>query len=82
MLKIKPRPPKRLNNVEFVTEMMEFSQFGALTQAFIIEAIDRYSKQVAASTPDQYPPNDFFSPEVWIGIGKEIQQKLSARNKQ
>lgn len=81
MLKIKERKPKRLDNVEFVTEMMEHSKFGPLAQAFVIEAISRYAEQVAASKPENYGQTSFFSPESWIGVGKEIAEKMDARIK-
>lgn len=72
--------PSRPTNVAFVKELMEFSRFGALTQAFILQAIDQFSKQVAASDPAKYPEVGLVSPEVWIGIAKEVQTKLAKRN--
>lgn len=66
------------NNVELVTAMMEFSKFGALAQAFIVEAITRYAKQVSNSTPEQYGENSIVAPESWIGVGKEIKTKMDA----
>jgi|GEM_PF-1804816 len=36
-------------NTEFVTRVMDFCPTGALSQMFIIEAIDRYAKAVAAA---------------------------------
>ena len=40
-----------LTNVEFLTHMMNHSQAGALKQAFILEAIRNYSKDVIDSPP-------------------------------
>jgi predicted nucleic-acid-binding protein len=42
---------KPQTNVQLVTHMMEYSQVGALKQAFIIEAISQYSKQIVESEP-------------------------------
>lgn len=42
-----PRRGKQETNVEFVTKLMEFSQHGALSQLFILDAIDKWSKKIA-----------------------------------
>ena len=42
-----PRTKQRMTNVEFVTELMEFSQCGALSQIFIIDAIMKHADAVA-----------------------------------
>ena len=69
---------KPQTNVEFVTNMMEFSRFGALAQVFIIQAIDQYSKRVAEADPATID-GGFISGQAWVGVAKEIQQKLEAR---
>lgn len=35
-------------NVEFVTELMEFSAHGALIQAFVMQALEQYARRVAS----------------------------------
>lgn len=67
---------KRKTNVQIVKEMMEKSQYGALSQAFVMEAISRYSEEISKTKPTDYPKNSFIYPEAWIGIAKEIQDKL------
>lgn len=42
-----------------------------------LEALLRYSAEVAASTPDDYPSRGLVNPESWIELGKEIQQQLT-----
>jgi hypothetical protein len=37
-----------MTNVEYLTEIMEFSRFGALAQAFVIEAVARYAAEIKA----------------------------------
>lgn len=66
------------NNVELVTAMMEFSKFGALAQALIVEAITRYATQVSNCAPEQFGPNSIVAPEAWIGVAKEIKTKMDA----
>lgn len=65
----------RLTNEEFVAELMQFSNFGALSQVFVIEAIRRYADQVAAAQPSEVD-TPFLSGPVWIGVAKEIQAKV------
>ena len=66
-------------NIEAVTEMMNFSEYGALAQVFIIEAIGKYADQVAKATPEQLASlrDSFFSPEAWQGVAREVREKLN-----
>lgn len=66
----------RKTNIEFIVDAMEFSAYGALSQAFIMEAVSKYANVVAASKPEDFPKSGFIQPEVWISVGKEIQAKL------
>lgn len=53
---------KRQTNVEFITDLMDFSRSGALMQAFVIEAIGKYSELTLADGP--WPPNGFLSQDA------------------
>ncbi len=70
--------PKRKTNVQIIKDIMEHSQYGALAQAFVIDALSKWSDKVAASTPDQYPENGIVHPPAWIGVAKEIKGKLDS----
>jgi hypothetical protein len=70
--------PKPQTNVEFVTNLMEFSRYGGLVQVFVIQALDQYSKRVSEADPATLN-NGFISGEAWVGIAKEIQRKLEER---
>jgi len=48
-----PHPELPETNVEFVTRMMEFSRQGALMQAFVLTAIERYAALVKVMPQDQ-----------------------------
>lgn len=65
-------------NVEFVTEIMEFSRFGALSQVFVIEALRRYALQIVISRARTLDipgiPRD-----TWFALGEEIDAKLLAK---
>jgi hypothetical protein len=41
-----------------------------------IEALLRYSAEVAASNPEDYPERSLVNPESWIQLGKDIQTQL------
>jgi len=69
---------KRKTNVEIVTEIMEYSRFGALSQAFVVNAIAEEAKRVANINPKDVDTKDwqFISFEAWNGVAKEIVEKL------
>ncbi len=64
---------KRKNNVEFVTDLMEYSKYGELTQGFILLAIQRYSEFVK---DNPMPENNFVSSKTWSNIAVEILEKM------
>lgn len=69
-------------NVEKITHMMEFSNYGAMSQMFIMEAVWRYAEAVAR-TPveevrEQFGENSFINPDAWHGVATEILHKLEA----
>lgn len=69
----------RQTNVEFVTELMELSSYGVLSQVFVIEAIRYYSEQVS-KTPE--PPDnitEFINPKLWHKIATDINSRMKIR---
>ena len=62
-------------NVEFVTELMEFSAYGGLIQAFVLQALEQYCARVAAASPEEVD-TPMVSGHAWHGCAVEIQQKL------
>lgn len=67
---------KRKTNESIVRDIMRNSRFGALSQVFVMDALQKLADAVAASKPKDYPKNSFVHPEAWIGVAKEIQEKL------
>ena len=57
---------------------MEYSDFGALAQAFVIEAVSRYAEEVSQTTPEDYGSFSIVAPESWIGVAREIRDKMNA----
>lgn len=48
-----------------------------LAVLMVLEGLNRFSAEVAASSPDDYPSRGLVNPEAWIQCGKEIQQQLN-----
>lgn len=63
-------------NVQIVNEIMNYSMYGALSQIFVMDALAKFSEAVIASDPADYPANSMISAEAWIGVAKEIKEKL------
>lgn len=45
----------RKNNIEFITDLMEYSKTGAMMHVFVLSAIDKYADQIIAVPEDQEP---------------------------
>ena len=57
------------SNIEFLTRVMDYSKYGALMQAFVIEAVNRYAEDVIVA---DMPKDSIISPEAWKGCAKEF----------
>ena len=65
----------RKTNADVVEDIMEFSNFGALSQAFVMTALEEYSRAVKA-TPEENLETGFMPVGVWKGIAAEVLEKL------
>jgi len=65
-----------LTNVEFVTDLMEHSAYGALIQAFVLQALGQYAKTVVAASPQELDTS-LVSGHAWHGCALEVQRKLA-----
>ena len=70
---------KTKTNVQFVKDIMEASECGALKQAFVIEAIHRYSRDVLRDETDW--GNSFISKDAWQQCATECLAAIDGRNK-
>jgi hypothetical protein len=70
---------QQLNNIQFVTELMNYSKSGALIQAFVIAALEKYSQQVLADT-SVWPANSLINQEAWGRCAQEVIDKIEARS--
>jgi hypothetical protein len=75
MKKLKNQPE---TNVEFVTRIMEFSNYGALAQLFVLEALRNWADIVAGTDPAKVD-TPMISGHAWVGVAREIKAKLEER---
>jgi hypothetical protein len=66
-----------MTNIEKVTHIMSYSDYGALAQCFVMEALHEWSGLISTATASEID-NGFISGEAWIGVAKEIRKKLKA----
>jgi hypothetical protein len=69
-----------MTNLECLTNIMTFSRYGALAQAFVMDALSRHAASIAAMPPDelQQKLNPMVSAQAWQGVASEINKKLEA----
>ena len=70
-------PPS--TNVDVVTDIMTFSNHGALAQMFVIDAVVKFSK-IVMDTPSEemaMMDNGLVSCAAWKAVAKEINDKLA-----
>lgn len=67
-------------NLDLITEIMTFSRYGALSQAFVIDALTKHANRVAEATAEELAPmqNGLVSAEAWQGVAIEIKTALEA----
>jgi uncharacterized membrane protein len=74
--------PKHKTNGMFIHDLMCDSQQGALMQAFVIEAIHAYAKQVQASKSNpEWAAQAFISWQSWCACADEALNAINNRNK-
>ena len=78
---------KRDTNEQFVTRMMTYSHYGALSQMFVIAAIEHYANKIADMTNEELDKasggmiGNFIDPQAWRGVAEEIQERFVDRLK-
>ena len=79
----KARKPKPLTNVQLVTQIMNVSKFGAMSQIFIIDAILKQAEAVARMPLEDLKAamanNGMVSAQAWHGVATEIADKMKAQ---
>jgi hypothetical protein len=62
----------RLTNEEFISELMTFSPYGGIQQAFVIEAIRNYSERVCSRPEPASDRSEFIDPQYWHKIATHV----------
>ncbi|ARL59942.1 hypothetical protein [Burkholderia pseudomallei] len=69
-----------MTNLECLTEIMTFSRYGALAQAFVMDALSKHAERVATvpleTLQEQFGVHPLISVEAWQGVAQEIHTKL------
>jgi len=73
---------KHKTNVQLINGLMTHSQQGVLMQAFLIEAIANYAKQVQASKSNpEWAAQAFISWQSWCACADEALDAIDNRSK-
>lgn len=67
-----------MTNIEKVTHIMTYSNYGALSQMFVMDALHQWSRIISNAPPERLD-NGFVHAEAWIGVAKEIQEVLRSQ---
>ena len=70
---------KHKTNVQLINDLMSHSQQGVLMQAFLIEAIHAYAKQLKVSPP--WSTESFISEASWRACADEALDAIDNRSK-
>lgn len=66
---------QRKSNEQWLKQVMSFSRYGALSQVFIMQAIEKYADAVVKADPKAID-NGFINGETWRGVAQEILESL------
>lgn len=64
----------RPTNMQTVRDIMSYSDYGPLIQAFVMEGLRSYSELILET---DLPENGFIAPDLWKGCAKEVLDKLN-----
>jgi hypothetical protein len=65
-----------MTNIEKVAHIMTYSNYGTLSQMFVMEALHKWSDIISRASAKDVD-SGFINPEAWIGVAKEIRERLS-----
>ncbi len=69
---------KTKTNAQIIKDLTRSQRYGVLAEAFVMEAIARYADEIAGLSPQDFPSRSVVDPSTWIGIAKEVQEKLGS----
>lgn len=66
---------KPRTNEAFVRQLMNFSESGALMQAFVMTALEKYADQCKDQEPAAFD-SSWLNGAAWVATAKELRQRL------
>lgn len=69
------RKQRLRTNVEMVTGLMDYSRNGALMQAFVLTAIDRYAQQCIAAGAETFD-SPMLHGAAWVNCAQEAAEAV------
>ncbi len=73
---------RHMTNLECLTDIMEFSRYGALAQAFVMDALSKHAEHVAKLPLDelhkQLGDHPLVTTRAWHSVAQEIRTKLES----
>jgi len=70
---------KQLTNVEFVTELMEYSRYGPMVQAFVIHCIHTKAREIAEFPNPEWFDSGFMCGQFWQDIAKDVVRQMDGK---
>ncbi|MPV71439.1 hypothetical protein [Burkholderia sp. BE17] len=71
-----------MTNLKCLSDIMTFSRYGALAQAFVMNALSKHAERVAtvplSKLQEQFGVHPLISAQAWQGVAREIHDKLEA----
>ncbi|WP_186073680.1 hypothetical protein [Burkholderia gladioli] len=71
-----------MTNLECLIDIMTFSRYGALAQAFVMDALSKHAERIATTPLEalraQSGIQPLISAQAWQSVAREIHDKLEA----
>ena len=71
-----------MTNVECLTQIMTFSRYGALAQAFVMDTLSKHAEHIAQMPLEQleehFGNHPMIDANAWQLVAQEIHEKLQA----
>ncbi|WP_404299014.1 hypothetical protein [Alicycliphilus denitrificans] len=74
-----PQQQKLKTNVEFITELMEYSRFGGMVQVLVIQALRDGVEEIANYPHPEHFDNGLFDGTYWQAIAKDVARQLTEK---
>lgn len=73
------------SNIDFLKRVMEYSRHGGLTQAFVLDSVEKKCDQVLAAGIEKvrevFGESSFISPDAWFAVAQELKSEFENRRK-